>query len=55
MNYPCDFSSSLKLCQNMTKEEARIYNGSKIVSSLSAAGKSGPLHVKEEINYFPEI
>ena len=44
MNYPCDFSSSLKLCQNMTKEEARIYNESKIVSSLHATGQ---LHVKE--------
>ena len=47
MNCPCDFSSSLKLCKNMTEEEARICNESKIVSSLRAAGKSGQLHVKE--------
>ena len=29
----------------MTKE-ARIYNGEKIVSSISGAGKTGQLHVK---------
>ena len=28
-------------------KEARIYNGAKIVSSISAAGKTGQLHVKE--------
>ena len=30
----------------MTKE-AKIYNGEKTVSSISAAGKTGQLHVKE--------
>ena len=30
----------------MTKEE-RIYNGEKTVSSISGAGKTGQLHVKE--------
>ena len=30
----------------MTKE-ARIYNGEKTVSSISGAGKTGQLHVKE--------
>ena len=30
----------------MTKE-ARIYNGEKIVSSISGAGITGQLHVKE--------
>jgi len=28
-------------------KEARIYNGGKTVSSISAAGKTGQLHVKE--------
>ena len=32
----------------MTKE-ARIYNGEKTVSSISGAGKTGQLHVKNEI------
>ena len=27
--------------------EARIYNGEKTVSSISAVGKTGQLHVKE--------
>ena len=31
---------------NLTKE-AKIYNGEKIVSSISGAGKTGQLHVKE--------
>ena len=30
----------------MTKK-ARIYNGEKTVSSISGAGKTGQLHVKE--------
>ena len=30
----------------MTKE-AKIYNGEKIVSSISGAGKTGQLHVKQ--------
>ena len=29
------------------KKEARIYNGEKIVSSISDAGRTGQLHVKE--------
>ena len=28
-------------------KETRIYNGAKIVFSISAAGKTGQLHVKE--------
>ena len=28
-------------------KEERIYNGKKIVSSISGAGKTGQLHVKE--------
>ena len=28
-------------------KEARIYNGEKTVSSVSGAGKTGQLHVKE--------
>ena len=28
-------------------KEARIYNGAKIVSSISGAGKTGQLHIKE--------
>ena len=31
---------------SMTKE-AKIYNGEKTVSSISGAGKTGQLHVKE--------
>ena len=30
---------------NLTKE-AKIYNGEKIVSSISGAGKAGQVHVK---------
>ena len=36
----------MHLWSTMTKE-ARIYNGEKIVSSISGAGKTGQLHVKE--------
>ena len=32
----------------MTKE-VRVYNGEKTVSSISGAGKTGQLHVKNEI------
>ena len=32
--------------QSLTKK-ARIYNGEKTVSSVSGAGKTGQLHVKE--------
>ena len=38
----------------MTKE-ARIYSGEKTVSSISGAGKTGQLHVKEEIRTLPNI
>ena len=31
----------------MTKE-TKIYNGEKIVSSISGVGKTGQLHVKEQ-------
>ena len=41
----------LMVNQSMTKE-ARIYNGKKMVSSTSAAGKTGQLHVKNEIRTF---
>ena len=34
------------ICQSMTKE-ARIYSGEKTASSVSGAGKTGQLHVKE--------
>ena len=36
----------------MTKG-ARIYNGEKTVSSISGAGKTGQLHVKNEIRTLP--
>ena len=36
----------------MTKE-ARIYNGEKTVSSISGAGKTGQLHVKDETGTLP--
>jgi len=29
------------------RNEARIYNGEKTVSSITGAGKTGQLHVKE--------
>ena len=29
------------------KKQARVYNGEKIVSSISGAGKTGQLYVKE--------
>ena len=34
-------------------EETRIYSGEKTVSSISGAGKTGQLHVKNEIRTFP--
>ena len=37
----------------MTKE-ARIYNGEKTVSLISGAGKTGQLHVKNEIRMLPD-
>ena len=36
----------------MTKE-AKIYNGEKTVSSVSGAGKTGQLYVKNEIRTLP--
>ena len=38
---PCTYGQLI-----MTKE-ARIYNGGKTASSISGAGKTGQLHVKE--------
>ena len=32
-----------------TIKEARLYDGEKTVSSINAAGKTGQLHVKNEI------
>ena len=34
-------------------KEARIYNGEKTASSISGAGKTGQLHVKNEIRTLP--
>ena len=34
-------------------KDARIYNGEKTASSVSGAGKTGQLHVKEEIRTLP--
>ena len=34
-------------------KEARIYNGEKTASSISAAGKTGQSHVKNEIRTLP--
>ena len=34
-------------------KEARIYNGEKTASSMSGAGKTGQLHVKDEIRTLP--
>ena len=30
-------------------KEARVYNGEKTASSISSAGKTGQLHIKNEI------
>ena len=35
------------LVNQCTTKETRIYNGEKIVSSVSGAGKNGQLHVKQ--------
>ena len=43
---PRDKPMHLKVTYFFTRE-ARIYNGAKIVSSVSAAGKTGQLHIKE--------
>ena len=34
-------------------KEARIYNGAKTASSINGAGKTGQLHVKNEIRTLP--
>ena len=34
-------------------KEARIYNGEKTDSSINGAGKTGQLHIKEEIRTLP--
>ena len=34
-------------------KEARMYNGEKTASSISGAGKTGQLHVKNEIRTVP--
>ena len=34
-------------------KEARICNGAKTASSISGAGKTGQLHIKEEIRTLP--
>ena len=36
-----------KLIAKLQQLEARIYSGEKTVSSISGAGKTGQLHVKE--------
>ena len=36
-------------------KEARIYNGAKTVSSINGAGKTGQLHVKNEIRTLSNI
>ena len=34
-------------------KEARIYNGAKTASSINGAGKTGQLHVKNQIRTLP--
>ena len=34
-------------------KETRIYNGAKIASSINGAGKTGQLHVKNEVRTLP--
>ena len=34
-------------------KEARLYNGAKAASSINGAGKTGQLHVKNEIRTLP--
>ena len=36
-------------------KEARIYNGAKTTSSINGAGKTGQLHVKNEIRTLSNI
>ena len=36
----------------LTKEEARIYNGAKMASSVSGAGKTGQLHKRMKLEHF---
>ena len=35
------------MANQSTTKEARIYNREKTISSISAAGKTGQLHIKE--------
>ena len=45
-------NSEINLCiygQSIYTKDAKIYNGEKIASSISCAGKTGQLHVKEWI------
>ena len=35
------------MANQSTTKEARIYNSEKTISSISAAGKTGQLHIKE--------
>ena len=35
-------------------KEARIYSGAETASSMNGAGKTGQLHVKEEIRTLPK-
>ena len=46
---PCAYS------HQSTTKEARIYNEEKTVSSVSGAGKTGKLHVKEHIQNLSHI
>ena len=34
-------------------KEAKIYNGAKTASSINGAGKTGQLHVKNEVRTLP--
>ena len=40
------------MINEFTTKEERIYNGEKTVSSISGTGKTGQLHVKEQIRTF---
>ena len=49
---PIDKPTHLWVLLSLTKK-TRIYNGEKMVSSISGAGKTGQLHVKNEIRTLP--
>ena len=36
-------------------KEARIYNGAQKASSINGCGKTGQLHIKDEIRTLPKI